>query len=216
MGAIRYFLFLTILMVTSNAYAQEFSFDGASKSNIQVGLYYSLDTNLSSDNIEFDQYSGYKTNYNQNNFTAGLNLQYFMLRNFALYSGVSYSKRQFNGTFYCYTCDIVGTIQPQKFSLQFIQIPITVRYHPYKNKIGVFGELGLQNQLMLRKSNTNALEGNTYSVSAILGAGVEYSFGHGLTAQLSAKYTDSLSEIFKKADYSYKILGIQLSFLKEL
>lgn len=215
MRAIRYFLLIYILLITSNTYGQDFLFDKKSKNSIQLGLFYSFDTNLSSDIIEIDQYSGYNVNNNQS-FNAGLNLQYYILRNFAFYSGMSYSTREFEGKYYCENCLLVDNPHLQKFNLQFLQIPTTVRYYPYQNNIGVFGELGFLNQIKLGNSKNNTLERNAYSLSAVLGAGTKYNIGYGLTVQLAAKYTHNLSEIFKEAEYSYKVLGIQLSVLKQL
>lgn len=215
MKTIRYIFVLPILVIASNVYGQDATYNNSAQSKLQLGVSYSSDINLSAEEIAFSQNTGYKTNYNQYNFTIGLNAQYFIIENFALQSGLSYSSRQFEGTFYCYVCDVIGDpFKPQKISLQFLQVPIAVKYYPYNSKIGFFGKLGVLNQFMIGKPDIERLEENTYLLSALLGAGVKYRLNYGFTTQLSVRYTNSLSDTFKNADYSYNMLGMQLSLLK--
>lgn len=218
MWVVRYFFFVPILLIVApNAYGQGVSSGNAQKGNLRVGLFYSFDANLSAENIESSQETGYRTRYNKGNFTTELNLQYAMIRNLALQSGVSYSDRQFTGTYYCNVCDFITPPQPEEINLQFLQVPILLKYYPYIRDIGFFGKVGVLNQFMIDKPNIKyELEGHTYSLSGMVGAGIGYNFGHGFTAEISAEYTKGLTQIFKSADYSYNILGVQLSFLKKI
>lgn len=215
MKIIRYIVVAAILMIASSAYGQVATYNNLEQSKLQLGLFYSYNQNISSDNITLRQETGFRNDYDQFNFTVGLTALYYLNNNFALRSGASYANRSFSGTFYCNVCIFAPPgPQQEKIELQFIQVPIAIRYYPYNQKIGVFGEVGIFNQFMINKPALKRLKEHIYSVSAILAAGLKYRFNYGFTAQLSVKYTDSLSEIFKNADYSYKVLGVQLSLLK--
>src|SRR5699024_409955 len=119
---------------------------------------------------------GYRINYNKTYFTAGINLEYYLLKNFILHSGVSYSNRSFDGTYYCNVCQYIGSSQkPIKINLRFFQIPISGRRYLYINEFGLFGELGILNQLLVDKPiQSTRLDARTYSLSGIAGVGIEY------------------------------------------
>jgi hypothetical protein len=215
MPVIKYFLLFTVLIISTNTYAQN---ENDQKNNLRVGVFYSLDTNLSGD-IELSDEIGYRTTYNRNNFTAGLNLEYSISKNLALQSGVNYSKRDFSGTYYCNLCDFTTPPQQEEINLQFLQVPAKLKYSNYFNNVGFFGKVGVLNQLLVKESNNYEfyeLEANSYSLSGILGAGIAYNFGGGFSTALSANYTNGITQIFEDADYSYKTLGIQLNFSLEL
>jgi hypothetical protein len=209
-------------MIASNTHGQSIS-SNKTENRIQIELYYSYNQNLSSENIDFSREIGFHNDYDRFNFTTGLNVVYFLNNNFALYSGMSYANRSFTGLFYCNACNFVGSgPQREKANLKFIQFPVALRIYPYNNKIGIFGELGIINQIMFgfNKLNTygatDQLKGNTYSLSGMIGAGVVYNFSPEFSAQLSVKYTNGLSNIFANADYNYRILGVQLGIKRKL
>ncbi len=81
---------------------------------------------------------------------------------------------------------------------------------------GFFAEAGFVNNFMIEKPSTQDLEANIYSLSGKIGAGISYNFSYGFTAELSADYTNGFTDTFKDADYSYHILGFELSLLKSL
>ena len=217
MKTIRYILFVTAFMLASNVYAQDISTYKSQKNDIKIGLFYSNDLNFSSDDITFTQESGFHNDYNQFNFTTGLTFDYYFSSNFSLGSGASYANRDFSGLYYCNVCSF-QPLGPQKeeINLQFVQVPVTIRYYPYNKKIGLFGELGILNQLAINKSTSYQLNGNTYSLSGIAGAGIAYNISHTYSVQLITKYTKALSNIFRNADYDYRVLSFQLSLTKRL
>lgn len=216
MTIIRYGLLFTFLMVASNAYGQQIS-SNKTQNNIQVGLFYSYDQNLSGNNINFSSESGFYNDYGQLNFTAGLTVTYFLNNKFALHSGISYANRNFSGIYYCHTCEFTTPgPQKRKLSLQFVQIPVAIRIYPYKGKFSIFGELGIINQIMFNKPSTNFLHGKTYSLSGVVGVGTAYNFSSAFSVQLSVKYTNGLSDIFQDTDYSYRIWGVQLAIIRKL
>ncbi|MEL7834246.1 outer membrane beta-barrel protein [Fodinibius sp. Rm-B-1B1-1] len=218
MRVIKYFLLATVLMLSTNSYAQNGVSENEQKNNFQVGLFYSINTNLSGD-IELSDEIGYRTKYNRNNFTAGLDLQYSIIKSLALQSGMSYSNRDFSGTYYCNVCDFMTPPQQEEINLRFIQVPTALRYSNYFNNLGFFGKIGVLTQLVIEEPNNNEfyeLETNSYSLSGILGAGIEYKFGGAFSTALSTNYANGLTQIFEDADYSYKTLGIQLDLSIEL
>lgn len=222
METIKYVFVIIILTTASNTYGQSISFD-KTKSNVQIGLFYSYNRNLSSDNIVFDPETGFYNDYDRYNFTSGLTIAYFFSNNFALHSGVSYANRSFNGLFYCNSCSFYGPgPRRQKVNLKFIQVPVALRLYPYNRRISFFGELGIINQIMFEFNEPTTygaagqLHGNTYSLSGMVGAGAAYNFSPAFSVQLSVKYTNGLSNIFGNADYDYRILGIQLGLKRKL
>lgn len=220
MRVFKYFLLFTVLMLftISFLYAQNNVSESERKKNFQVGLFYSIDTNLSGD-IELSDEVGYRTKYNRNNFTFGLNLQYWISKNLALQSGISYSNRDFYGTYYCNLCDFISPPQQEEINLRYLIVPALLRYSYYFNNFGFFGKLGVINQFLVKDSNNyefDELAANSYSLSGSLGAGIKYKFGGGFSTALSANYANGLTQAFEEADYSYKTLGIQLDLSIEL
>lgn len=214
MKPMKSILIVAMVVMASTAYGQVSSSNHSGQRTLQVGLFYSYNQNLSSDNITLGPERGFRTDYDPFNFTVGLTALYYLNNNFALRSGVGYANRDFSGTFYCHVCIFAPPgPQRQKIELQFIQVPIALRYYPYNQQIGFFGEVGLLNQFMIKKPALKRLKEHTYLVSAMLAAGLTYDFGDSLTAELSVRYTDRLSEMFKNADYSYQTVGVQLGLL---
>jgi hypothetical protein len=218
---IKYALVLVILIFSSNAYAQKSSSYKAQKGAVRLGAFYAYNTNLSADNIKLDRGIGYTIDYAHYNFAAGLNMEYFLLKNFTLNSGISYSSKDFEGLFFCNSCNFAGPgPKLEKMNLQFLQVPITAKYYPYLHKISVFIQFGLLNQIMIDKptgiNGVLNLETKTYALSGIIGPGIGYHFSSGFAVQFAVKYIKGFSGIFKDADYSYQVLGYQLSLIKKL
>lgn len=216
MTFIRYVIFVTVLMMASNTHAQNTLAENEQSNNLGLGLFYSLDTNLSGNNIALSEESGYRTEYNRKNFTAGLELQYLIIKSLALQSGLSYSKRGFSGTYYCNVCDFIIPPRQEEIDLQFLQVPAALKYFYYFKNFGFMGKMGLLNQFLVIESNNYELEANSYSLSGVLGAGIKYYIVPGFSTALSANYANGLTPIFKDANYSYKTWGIRLNLSIEL
>jgi hypothetical protein len=221
MKKVKYILLLITLAFSSNAYAQETTSGKDYKHHFRIGLSYTFNTNLSADNIKLDRGIGYTIDYTHYNFAAGLNVEYSLLKNFTLNSGISYSSKSFEGLFYCNSCNFAGPgPKPEKMYLQFLQVPVTAKYYPYLHKISVFIQFGLLNQIMIDKptgiNGVLNLETKTYSLSGIIGPGIGYHFNSGFAVQFAVKYIKGFSGMFKDADYSYQVLGYQLSLIKKL
>ncbi|MCW9708216.1 hypothetical protein [Fodinibius salsisoli] len=210
----KYYLFVGLLIIGSTAYGQNMPSGEMQNNKFQLGFFYSTDQNLSGDQVKIDEYMGYETEYDQYNFLAGLTTTYSWRTQWALRSGLTYADRSFTGTFYCHVCDFITSPQPQSFDLAFVQVPIAIRYYPYRKRVSLFGELGILNQLMVKEPVISRLEANTYSLSSLIAAGIAYNISQQFSAQLSVQYSNGWSKLFKETDYSYQILGIELSLLK--
>jgi opacity protein-like surface antigen len=211
----RYLFIVILLAISSSAYGQQELSDGTTSKQFEWGLFYSSDINESGEQIKIDQYTGYTTEYNHQNFSAGLTAAFNWRSHWSLRSGVTYADRKFTGTYFCHTCYFIRVPESQDFNLAFLQIPVAIRYYPFRKKLSFFGELGFLNQLLLKKPAASRLETNTYSVSGLVGAGIKYNLAHRLSVQLSAQYSDGWSKMFTDTEYSYRILGIRLSLLKQ-
>lgn len=209
-------------MIASKAYSQSLSPD-KTKHNVEVGVFYSYDQNLSGDNIALHPDIGFHTDYDKFNFTTGVTVVYFLSNNVAIHSGISYVNRNFNGTFYCNSCSFAGVSpQQEEIDVAFIQLPLLLQLYPYNNRFSIFTEIGIINQLMFGFDEpdtygvTDRLQGNTYSISGIVGVGAGYKLSPSFVIQLSVNYTNGLSNIFGNADYDYQTVGIQLGLKRKL
>lgn len=194
------------LLFSLNSYSQTGKF--------RPGVFYSFDNNFSSDRISFDKYSGYSADYNKSNFSAGLSLDYSISGKLILVSGINYSDKSFTGKYYCDVCDISTPPGPEKIEIQFIEIPVIAKYYFLRSRFDVFAEGGIGN--LWRVNHKTDLEVEKYFLSAKLGGGIEYPFLDRYSLQLSVVYTQNLTEVFRDAEYDYRIFAIKFGFLIDL
>ncbi len=209
-------LSLILLVVIVPTYGQSIS---SHKGNISIDIFHSFDQNMSGVSMSYKGQNPawvYENDYNRVNYTIGISSLYYFMNDFALRSGVSYANRNFSNRYYCAVCmtDILPPVR--NITLKFVQVPIGIRYYPYNHKIGFFAEIGILNQFLVNKPQINNLKGNSYSLSDIISAGAVYNFSYGFSFQIATKYSNGLSDIFKKADYSYKVFGVQMGLIKKL
>ena len=102
-------LILIIAIISLNLYGQNDNLR-----NLRFGILFTLDSNLSSENFAFDEYTGYCADYNKTNYKIGLNVEYLLRNGFTLNSGFNYSNKNFTGTYYCAVCNFIYPPSPEQ------------------------------------------------------------------------------------------------------
>ncbi len=204
-------LLVLFILIYPNLHAQK-ELKNNKKNTIRIGVFYSLDKNLSSENFSFDIYTGYSANYNKSNYRAGINFEFELDSNLSINSGLNYSNKNFTGTFYCAVCNFIIAPLPQKIKLHFIEIPISGRYYFLSSKVRFLIEAGFINQF---PTNSEVVK-NKYILSGKLGTGIEYNINESFAIQFTTEYTKGLSNISENSEFKSKILGFRLGIVKRL
>jgi len=180
--------------------------------NFRIGVFYSIDKNLSPTIFDQSEYVGYDANYNKTNYKTGLNVEYEVNNNVSLTTGIGYSNKNFTGTLYCDVCDFLGPILPKEINLQYIEIPLTSKYYFLSTQFRLFVQTGFINQVIINSEEAE----NSYVLSGTLGGGIEYNFTKILSLQLSTEYTKGLSGLYENSIFRSEILGFRLEMIAKL
>lgn len=200
-------LILLITIISLNFYGQN-----DNPRNLRLGILFILDNNLSSENFAIDEYSGYSADYNKTNYKIGFSAEYLLKNGFTLNSGFNYSNKNFTGTYYCYTCNFAVLPSPEKIELQFIEIPLSLRYYFLPSELKIYADIGLINQF----SMSNEIVENKYNISGKLGCGIEYNLNPKLALQLVTEYNKGLTNMFKESDFKIKTISFGLGIMKKI
>ena len=200
-------LILILTIICLNLYGQN-----DNPRNLRFGILFTLDRNLSSENFVIDEYTGYSAEYNKTNFKIGLSVEYLLRNGFTLNSGFNYSNKDFTGTYYCAVCNFIAPPSPENIELQFIEIPLSLRYYFLPSDLKLFADIGLINQFSL----TNKIVENKYNMSGKLGCGIEYNLNPKLAFQLVTEYNKGLTNMFKESDFKIKTISFGLGIVKKI
>lgn len=210
-----YFTILVFFLFSVTVFSQDSLHNESAVGKFRVGVFYAFDYNLSSGEIATAPYTGYSTNYDGFNFNTGVSLEYKFSPVMSIISGVGYSNKNFRATSFCEVCDIGFTPLPLQIAFELVEIPLAARYYYMRDFIGFFGEAGIVNHFKIGGENL-PLEINQHFLSAKISAGVEYNFNRGYAMQFSTSYTQSLTNVFDNATYTYAILDFKLGIVKQL
>ena len=78
------------------------------------------------------------------NFTSGLIGEWSFNSKFDIVSGINYSRKDFSGRYYCNVCEFFTIPQREPINIQFVEIPVFVRYNMFNNQFGVHVEAGIK------------------------------------------------------------------------
>ena len=184
----------------------------SSSGKFRIGLITSLEKNLSSEDVAFDEYTGYSAEYDKINYRIGINLEYAVIENLTINTAVNYSNKDFTGTYYCAVCDFFLIPTPEKINFRFIEIPITAKYYFLPKKIRLFGEAGINNLISL---NNEVIE-NSYSLGIRLGGGIEYNATPKLAFQVSSDYNLGMTKMSKESGYKINSLAVGIGVARRL
>ncbi|MDY7395410.1 outer membrane beta-barrel protein [Aureibaculum sp. 2210JD6-5] len=217
MKTFRIQLIFLILSIGFNLNAQENSKEipkptNQSTKKIKVGLFYSYDKNLSDKDYTFVKYEGYSIDYNKPNYSLGAEIEFSLNPKFSIQSGVTYTNRDFTGTYYCAVCDFIVAPQPEDINQQFLEIPLSAKYYFIPKKVLLFTEVGLVNQFIIK----NELNENNYNISAKIGLGIGYQFNNHFSIEVATDYQNGISNLYKNSNFKQQILGFKVGIKKEL
>jgi len=179
---------------------------------LRIGLTISLENNISSKNMAFDQYTGYFAEYKKINYRFGLNFESKLKKNISINTAINYSNKDFIGTYYCVVCSFITPPSPQEIDFRFVEVPLTLKYYFLLNKFQLFVEFGLNNLFSLNKEVTD----NSYGLAIKLGGGIEYNLSKKIALQMILDYNDGISKLYKESDFKLKSLGIGIGIVKTL
>ena len=210
-------LLILSLSIGFNLHAQENTketliLSNQSSKKIKIGLFYSLDKNLSDKSQSNSKYEGYAADYNKHNYSLGTEIEYKLNSKFSIQSGVTYSNRDFTGTFYCHVCDFIAAPQPEDINQQFLEIPLTAKYYFLSKKVLLFAEAGFVNQFTIK----NKLNENNYNANAKAALGVGYQFDNSYSIEISTNYQSGISNLYKNSNFKQQLLGFKVGIKKEL
>jgi len=199
-------IILFAIIISINSYSQE------ETKNFRIGVILTLDSNLSSERIEFDKYRGYIAEYNKTNYKIGISAEYLLKNGFTINSGFNYSNKNFTGTYYCAVCNFLIPPSPEKIEMQFVEIPLSLRYYFLPSSLKVYADIGLINQFSLK----NKIIENKYNISGKLGFGIEYNLNSNLAFQLGTEYNHGLTNVFKESNFKIKTISFGLGLVKKI
>lgn len=210
-------LLILLVSISFNLKAQENSpktakFQNQSAKKFKIGLFYSLDKNLSDEHQSFNHYEGYAPEYNKANYSLGTEIEYFLNPKFSIQSGVNYANRDFTGTYYCHVCDFIGVIEPKNIKQRILEMPITTKYYFLPKKVLLYVEVGVVNQFILNET----INENDYSLNGKLALGVGYVFTNNYSIEISTNYQHGISNLYKNSNFKQQVLGFKVGIKKRL
>jgi opacity protein-like surface antigen len=183
-----------------------------SPTNFRLGITASIDKNLSSESMAFDQYTGYSADYDKINYRLGLNLEYQLKQNLSINTAIQYSNKDFTGTYFCAVCVFSVPPSPEDIDFRFIEVPLSMRYYFLPDKLGLFGEVGINNQFLLNEELTD----KSYALGIKLGAGLEYGFTQTLALQFLVDYNRGVTNLYNESDFKINYLGFGVGIMKKI
>ena len=184
-----------------------------SPNNFRIGITTSIDKNISSETLAFDQYTGYSADYDKINYRLGLNLEYQLKQNLSINTAIQYSNKDFTGTYFC-GCDSSDPFFPEAIDFRFIKVPVSLRYYFLPHRLGLFGEVGINNQFILNEELTD----KSYALGINLGTGLEYHFTETLAFQFLVDYNRGVTNLnlYNQSDFKINYLGFGIGIMKKI
>ena len=180
--------------------------------NFRFGITTSLDKNLNSETMAFDQYTGYSAEYDKVNYRIGLSAEYQFNKNLSVSSAILYSNKDFTGTSFCHVCEFIVPPSPKSINFRFVEVPLLLRYYFLPRRLGLFGEIGVNNQFLLNEE----IADKSYVLGVKLGAGFVYDLNQNLALQFLIDYNRAVTNLYNESDFKIKYLGFGLGVMKKI
>ncbi len=192
---------------------------GKKITNVTTGLVYSSDIHLLKDisPSSTSQGYGYKGTYS---FGFGLDVVLSFSDKFKVSTGLFYSKKKFERTDYCYTCDVDYT-PVSDFVASYYTIPINAWYYFTDKRLDIFAIAGINNSFSSSvKEFRTAYSGKIdefnskddfkkYLFGLNVGFGLNYNLTYRLSAGLNSIFTFIPSQFGVAPELKLNTLGIQ-------
>ena len=200
-------LILLLLAFALNIKAQD------NKGIFKLNLNTSFDARLGNKDIVADRWAIDGVKYDRMNYKIGLNLEYGFKEKLSVLSGLNYSNKDFTGAF---RGNEFVLNPPARVELRCIEIPVLLRYYFQPEKLGFYGEIGLNNNIKLSGDKMYIVDFHTYSIGLKVGGGIEFNASSKFALQLFANYNKGLSNVFKNSNYKVDYLSFGIGIAKRL
>ena len=194
-------------LICFNSYGQN-----ENTKDLRLGLLYTFDNNRSTENFRFDDYEGYSVDYDKTNYRIGLSVEYFVKDKLTINSSIIYSNKDFTGVYYCVVCDFIGAINPERIDLQFIEIPLSLKYYFLPNRFKLFADLGISNQFVIKNKEVD----KSYILGVKFGGGIEYSLNQNLVIQIMAESNKGITNLLDVSDFKLDYFSLGIGIQKRL
>ena len=213
-------ILVTAIFVTGmfSAKAQQLS-EGTSlikqkNSKWNLGIEYSID-NLSIENGQDNDYlvtegnfNGYRIEFDRNNFTLGLNSQFFIYNKISFSTGLLYSNKDFTGRFNS-SCETCG---PTSFSIyyylpiiikqRFLVIPASIDYNFQLGNLKPILKAGFKNNIEIENDLKEQSKG--YFLEAFFGVLINYEILETWNIGVGYNYQTALTDLYKTDEYNLR------------
>lgn len=189
----------------------QWSIYGQDNPKLKIGIEYSLD-NLSLNNGQNNDYlitqgkiNGYGIEFDKNNYTIGLNTQYFINKKFSLSSGLLYSNKDFTGTFNCATCDYTGGFpiySPEILKQRFLVIPTSIDYNLQFGSLKPVLKVGFKNNIEIDNDLKHQSKG--YFLEAFVGVLINYEILETWNIGVGYNYQAALTDLYKTDKFNLR------------
>lgn len=220
-GRITGFSLFAMILLSFNLWSQSDDKSSINADPMKIGLLISYDENVSSNVFQFNEFAGYLSNYDKENYSIGVLYEWEFKPDFSFNTAILYSNKDFTGTFYCDTCTFIMPPQPETISWRFLEIPLSLRYYFINESFQFFLDLGLVNQFNIEKGVAlkGILDGESYANDYILSGktdlGVGYAFDNSWGLQLIGSYQRNLSSVVSTGSADLQFIAARLGITKQ-
>ena len=208
----KIFLIL-FLLLRLNTYAQE-------NQKWNLGIVYSVE-NLTIDNGQNNDYlvtqgniNGYGIEFDKNNYTLGLTIQFFINKKISLSTGLLYSNKDFSGTFNCATCDPTSypIYSPETIKQRFLVIPTSIDYNFRFGNLKPILRTGFKNNIGVDNDLKEQSKG--YFLEAFFGVLMNYEILETWNIGVGYNYQTTFTDLYKTDEYNLRAnsLYLQINF----
>ncbi|MFT5821166.1 MAG: hypothetical protein ACI8ZM_002415 [Crocinitomix sp.] len=165
---------------------------------IKYGLQFRAGTSFSqnSDHLILNIYEGYWLEPVSLDMRYELNFVANIRNKWTLFTGLNYSNRNFEGTYYCHVCDFfVFPNGPEKLTFRFLEVPLYLRYNLLDRKINWHVEAGLDASFTLNRPTIwygEKLDVNRFNLNFFAGTGLNYDVNNRINVNLTVGYRRQL------------------------
>lgn len=198
-------LLFNTLMVSS----QEVS---NSRNKWRIGLTTSVESNQSSSFLQLGSFTSYFAEYDQFNYKVGVQIEYQLNNKFSIITALNYANRDFTGTNNCSLCTFIRNPEPEHIEYRFVDIPVSIRYYILQDKIRFFGELGINNVILI----DNEIVANNYGLGLRLATGIEYNLNSNFALQAILDYSNHNINYFDNEVSELNLISYGIGIVKRL
>jgi Outer membrane protein beta-barrel domain len=202
-------LFTTILLLSTLTILCQTNLESNGK--WKVGVTIAPDIFFNSGSFSLTEETGFSSiEASGFNFTSGLIGEWSFNSKFDIVSGVNYSRKDFSGRYYCNVCEFFTIPQREPINVQFVEIPVILRYNIYNKQFGVHIEAGITSGYLtntISSSYTGTLSSNKFQLSGLIGLGINRDLGQRINLSLSSDFRQSFTNLLVGSNLKFRSVG---------